>query len=87
MINRRSEFEVIGKILDLSKNGARKTEILYKGNFSYNQLTNYLNLLLKNEILEEKRKQEDGNNTKSYYITQKGQDLLGNINKTLSFLK
>jgi predicted transcriptional regulator len=85
--NRRSEFEIIGRILDISKNGAKKTEILYKGNFSYSQLTGYLTFLLNRKILEEKTTKNNTNNGKYYIITQKGKDLLGNINKTLSFLK
>jgi predicted transcriptional regulator len=83
--NRRSEFEIIGKILDLSKNGAKKTEILYKGNFSYTQLTRYLTFLIKKDILVVKITKDDGYNSKSYKITKKGQDLLENINKTLSY--
>ena len=86
MNNRRSEFEIIGKILDLSKNGAKKTEILYKGNFSYTQLTRYLTFLIKKDILVVKITKDDGYNSKSYKITKKGQDLLENINKTLSYL-
>ena len=85
MENRRSEFEIIGKILDLSKNGAKKTEILYKGNFSYTQLTRYLTFLIKKDILVVKITKDDGYNSKSYKITKKGQDLLENINKTLSY--
>jgi len=85
--NRRSEFEIIGRILDISKEGAKKTEILYKGNFSYSQLTEYLTFLLNRKILEEKITKNKTNNGKYYIITQKGKDLLVNINKTLSFLE
>ena len=87
MNNRRSEFEIIGRILDISKEGAKKTEILYKGNFSYSQLTEYLTFLLNRKILEEKITKNKTNNGKYYIITQKGKDLLVNINKTLSFLE
>jgi predicted transcriptional regulator len=85
--NRRSEFEIISKILDISKYGAKKTEILYKGNFSHTQLTSYLTFLINKDILEEKTKNENGQNCKYYIITEKGIDLLGDINKTLSHLK
>jgi predicted transcriptional regulator len=84
--NRRSEFEIIGKILDLSKNGAKKTEILYKGNFSYTQLSDYLTFLVKRDILEERIVKDNGQNSKRYKTTEKGHSLLRNINKTLSFL-
>ena len=86
MNNRRSEFEIIGKILDLSKNGAKKTELLYKGNFSYTQLTGYLTFLVKKDILEERTVKDNGQTSRRYITTEKGQNLLRNINKTLSYL-
>jgi len=85
--NRRSRLEIINNILILSKNGAKKTEILYKGNFSYARLTAYLNYLINRDILEEKTINDNGSSYKYYIITQKGIDLLGNIDKTLSFLQ
>ena len=87
MYNRRSEFEIIGTILDLSKNGAKKTEILYKGNFSHIQLTKYITFLVKRDVLEEKNIKYNEQNSKHYRITEKGKDLLGDINKTLSHLQ
>jgi len=45
--NRRSEIDIIGEILNLSRDGAKKTEILYQGNLSYTQLQKYLPFLLK----------------------------------------
>ena len=87
MNNRRSELEIIGNIIDISKNGAKKTEILYKGNFSFSQLTGYLTFLLEREILEEKTTNNSANNNKYYISTKKGKDLLGSINKTLSYLQ
>jgi predicted transcriptional regulator len=86
MNNRRSEFEIIGKILDLSKNGAKKTELLYKGNFSYTQLTGYLTFLVNKDILEERTVKDNGQTSRRYITTEKGQNLLRNINKTLSYL-
>jgi len=86
--NRRSEIEIIGDILTLSLNGARKTEILYQANLSYTQLKNYLPFLLKNNILEIKTIQHNGNNAcKMYHITSKVEKLLGSIHKTLSFFQ
>jgi len=49
--NRRSELDIISKILDLSKSGAKKTEILYQGNLSYTQLQSYLPFLLEKETV------------------------------------
>ena len=83
MKNRRSEIEIISEILYLSKNGARKTEILYQGNLSYMQLQSYLSYLIKKNILEEKEIKDNGNSHKSYITTEKGCDLLLDIKKVL----
>lgn len=85
--NRRSEFEIIGRILDLSRAGAKKTEILYQGNLSYFQLTNYLSFLVEKNVLEEFRVKNNGNSGKYYKITSKGCDLLEDINKTLAYFR
>jgi predicted transcriptional regulator len=84
--NRRSELEIISKILDLSKDGAKKTEILYYGNLSYMQLKSYLNFLIKNNILEEKEVRNNGNIHKLYKPTEKGLVFYKDIKKVLSHL-
>jgi predicted transcriptional regulator len=38
----RNRIEIIADILDIVKPGARKTQIMYKGNLSYKLLTRYL---------------------------------------------
>ena len=85
--NRRSEFEIIGKILDLSREGAKKTELLYQGNLSYVQLTSYLTFLVENNVLEELEIKNNGSSGKYYKLTSKGSDLLGDINKTLAYFR
>ena len=85
--NRRSELEIISKILHLSKNGAKKTEILYQGNLSYSQLTSYLSYLVDNNILEVHEIYDNGNSGKKYKLTEKGNSLLIDINKTLSYFR
>lgn len=88
MVNgRRSEFEIIKKILDLSKDGAKKTELLYQGNLSYNQLKSYLFILIEKNILEVLEVKNNGNLSKIYKITKIGYDLLNDINKTLEYFK
>jgi len=88
MVNRRrSELDIINEILKLSSNGAKKTEILYQGNLSYSQLQNYLLFLIEKDILEEKIIQKDNGKCKIYIRTKKGDSLLENINKTLSYLE
>ena len=51
--NRRSEFDIIRKILKIARNGAKKTVILHHGNFSYVQLQDYILFLTEKNILEE----------------------------------
>lgn len=87
--NRRSELEIINEILTLSKNGAKKTEILYQGNMSYTQLQDYLFFLIQKEILVEKKLQTGNGNGSStvYMVTEKGHNLLVDLRKTLSYLK
>ena len=85
---RRSEIHIIAEILNMSKNGAKKTEILYQSNMSFSQLQDYLSHLIENDLLEEKIT-TNGNraNSKIYINTKKGNDLLVDITKTLSYFK
>ncbi len=83
--NRRSEIEIIGEILTLSQDGARKTEILYQGNLSYTQLQGYLPFLLKKNILEENIVNNNGNSYKLYKVTEKGLGVLEDIKRVLAY--
>jgi len=88
MVNRRrSELDIINEILKLSRKGAKKTEILYQGNLSYSQLQNYLLFLLEKNILEEKIVNKENGQSRIYKITKKGDDLLEDIGKTLSYFE
>ena len=85
---RRSEIEIIADILKISKNGARKTEILYQCNLSFTQCNNYLSFLIDKDILVEKTLVNNVNyNDKFYKITDKGYSLLEEINKTLYYFR
>jgi predicted transcriptional regulator len=63
----RSSFEIIAEILKTSKNGAKKTRIMYKCGLSYKFVQKYLDLLLKTGLLR------TGN---SYCTTDKGMGFL-----------
>ena len=77
---RRSDIEIIGDILDLSKNGAKKTEILYQSNMNFTQLQNYLAFLIeKNFVEEETIENNSGTSRKIYVTTEKGNNLLEDI--------
>jgi len=84
--NRRSELEIISKILDASREGAKKTEILYYSNLNYMQLKSYLKYLLSNEILEVGEVKDNGNSYELYRLTEKGFIFHQDVNKVLSHL-
>ena len=84
--NRRSEIKIISEILTLSNNGAKKTELLYQGNFSYAQLQSYLSFLIDKEILEETVVPGNGSPTKFYKTTEKGLLFLQDVRKVLAHL-
>jgi len=85
--NRRSELEIIAEILTLSKKGAKTTEILYRGYLSYTQLKQYIPYLLERNIIEEQIVNNARGQSKIYVTTDRGQNLLLDINKTLSYLR
>ena len=84
VINRRSEIEIISDILKLTNKGAKKTEILYQGNFSYAQLNTYLSFLIEMDIIEENEITDNGTTIRSYKTTDKGLLLLKDANRVLS---
>jgi len=84
--NRRSELDIISKILVLSREGAKKTEILYRGNLSYTQLQSYLPFLLEKDVLEERIVKNSGSSYRYYRITEKGLGLLEDIRRVMVYL-
>ena len=84
---RRSEIQIIEEILGIAQQGARKTEILYKGNMSFLQLNNYLSYLIEKDVISEDLVSKgNGSTSKIYTTTEKGEDLLGDIAKVLTYL-
>jgi predicted transcriptional regulator len=49
---RRDKLIIMAEIIDIAKTGALKTQIMYKANLSFAQLTEYLQFLTKNNLLE-----------------------------------
>ena len=82
MERRRSSVEVIADILRLGQAG--KTEIMYSANMSYFQLQKYLNYLLKLGLID---KIVVSNPSITYRVTEKGLDLLKNIEGVLKVLQ
>ncbi len=87
MHTRRTELEIISDILKLSKKGAKKTEILYQGNFSYTQLSSYLDLLLEHSILEQRTISKGDRRAHLFFTTEKGSHLLETIRHAMTFFK
>ena len=67
-------------ILDAAKVGATKTKIMYKAMLSYNQLKEYLSVLIENNLIEYR----DGN--KTFKTTEKGLNLLKIYNEMTELL-
>ena len=62
----RSRTEIVSNILDAANGGTTKTKIMYIAFLSYNQLNEYLSLLIENNLIE----YLDG--TKTFKTTEKG---------------
>ncbi len=48
----RSRTEIVGNILDAANGGASKTKIMYTAFLSYNQLKEYISMLIENNLIE-----------------------------------
>ena len=77
----RSRTEIVGNILDAANGGATKTKIMYTAFLSYNQLNEYLSILIENNLIE----YLDG--TKTFKTTEKGLNLLKIHNEMTELLQ
>ena len=84
MNQRRSNIEIIADMLRVGENGAGKTEIMYSANMSYAQIQKYLGFLLSHGLIH---KVEVGNPVVTYHVTEKGGELLRNINTIVEILE
>ncbi len=67
----RSRSDIVGLLLDAANGGgATKTKLMYKAYLSFNQLREYMTLLVENGLIE----YEEGMRT--YRTTEKGMRLL-----------
>jgi predicted transcriptional regulator len=69
---RRDKLSIIAEILEIAKDGTLKTQIMYKANLSFVQLTEYLEYMLKTCLLDKL----DVNRKDVYVTTEKGLDFL-----------
>ena len=77
----RSRTEIVSNILEAANGGVTKTKIMYKSFLSYNQLREYLSILIENNLIE----YLDG--TQTYKTTEKGLNLLKMHNEMAELLK
>jgi predicted transcriptional regulator len=84
MNKRRSNIEIIADMLRVGENGAGKTEIMYSANMSYAQIQKYLGFLLSHGFIN---KVKVGNPVVTYQVTDKGGELLKNINYIVEVLE
>lgn len=69
---RRDKLCIIAEILEIAKEGTLKTQVMYKANLSFAQLTEYLKFMLKIKLI-----QKFNHQGKDVYIaTDKGLDFL-----------
>jgi predicted transcriptional regulator len=67
----RSRIQIAADILEIAKNGSRKTRIMYMGNLSFDLLQKYLEILVNYDLIKVQTGPE-----KSYVATEKGQRFL-----------
>ncbi len=77
----RSRTEIVSNILEAANGGVTKTKIMYKSFLSYNQLREYLSILIENNLIE----YLDG--TQTYKTTEKGLNLLKMHNEMAELLQ
>ena len=77
----RSRTEIVSNILEAANGGVTKTKIMYKAFLSYNQLKEYISILIENNLIE----YLDG--TQTYKTTEKGLNLLKMHNEMAELLQ
>jgi len=80
---RRDRLYIIAEILAIAKDGSLKTQIMYRANLSFAQLNEYLNFLLKRELM----KVDTGNVKTLYKTTSKGVKYLESYEEISNLLR
>lgn len=80
---RRTKLDIIANMLETTKEGSLKTQIMYKANLSFTQLNSYLYFLIENGFV----KQTVWNRKEVYFITEKGVDFLQRHSELTRLLK
>src|SRR3990170_9074417 len=80
---RRDRLYIMAEILQVTLEGALKTQVMYKANLSFAQLNQYLSLLLDLHLLELKKNSERA----VYKTTAKGMSFLESYKQIQELLK
>jgi predicted transcriptional regulator len=80
---RRDRLHIMAEILQVTLEGALKTQVMYKANLSFAQLNQYLSLLLDLDLLELKKSSERA----VYKTTVKGMSFLESYKQIQELLK
>jgi len=80
---RRDKLYIISEILEIAKDGALKTQIMYRANLSFTQLNDYLGFMLEIHLLEKIRQ----NGKSIYRSTEKGIDFLQRYHRIAELLR
>ena len=80
---RRDKFSIVAEILEIAEEGTLKTQIMYKANLSFTQLSDYLKFMLKTKLL----KKFAMNGKTIFAATGKGIDFLQRHGELMELLK
>ena len=75
---KRGRFDIVGSILRICKNGAKKTEIVYGANLNFKNAEVYLKWLNDREMIKKEGR--------FFNITTKGSELLSNLQSASEFM-
>ena len=76
---KRDKLEIARNILLICKNGAKKTEIVYKVNLNFKNAEGYLKWLIDREMILKEGK--------FFKITSRGSELLSNLQNTSQLME
>jgi predicted transcriptional regulator len=76
---KRGRFDIIGSILLICKNGAKKTEIVYKANLNFKNAEAYLEWLNDRGMIKKEGR--------FFNTTSKGVELLSNLQNASAFME
>ncbi len=79
---RRDNLSIMADIIEIAREGALKTQIMYKANLSFSQLNTYLSFLISNNLLA----QTIFDGREGYIVTEQGLDFLQKHNEIVQLL-